>query len=180
MPPDLLAQLIAENPDYQARAKETAVKNIKSIDRMGILCLTATARCDQMWNEYADYGCGFVVAFDTTHAAFGKMTGPLGIRNVSYSDEGFATFLGMMEKSVFEPLYRKRMEYSFEQEWRSIRLLKDLERHPNDVFLAPFDPGLIREIVIGPNCGVEPQLLDIVARDQRYQHVQIVTAQGNF
>lgn len=125
-----LARAIAADPKHQERAIQAAVRNIKSIDDLGILCLTENGNSERMWNEYAANGAGFVVAFDTTHVGFAELTAPMGIRPVSYSDVGFATFLGMMENSPFEPLYRKRMDYSFEQEWRSIRLLKNLERGP--------------------------------------------------
>ena len=168
------AQLLADNPKYQEKAKQTAINSIKSLDEMGILCLSGTYLSDQMWNEYAQNGCGFVVAFDTAHPGFRKITEPLGIRKVFYRDGGFETFLGMMEKSVFEPLYLKRMKYSFEQEWRSIRQLKDLEGGVDDVYLSPFDPACIREIIIRADCGVEQQLRELAAHDERYQHVQVV------
>ena len=171
---DVLAQLIAENPRHQQTALLTAVRNIKSINEMGILCLTETASSEQMWIEYADNGSGFVAAFDTTHIGFRKLTTPLGMGRVSYSDNEFATFLGMMENNVFEPLYRKRMAYSFEQEWRSIRLLKGLEHHAGDIFLSPFDPASVCEIIIRPECGVEERLREILGKNEQYQHVEIV------
>jgi Protein of unknown function (DUF2971) len=176
MPIDLLARLIAISPKHQQTALQTAVKNIKSIDQMGILCLTVAAQSEQMWNEYAQSGTGFVISFDTTHVGFRKMTAPMGIHKVTYSGEEFPTFLGMVETNPFEPLYRKRLNYSYEQEWRSLRLLKDLEPHPNNVFLASLDPRSILEIVIRSACAVGPQIRDIVAHDGRYDHVRIVTA----
>jgi len=170
---DELAQRIAAEPRHQAKAIEAAVRNIKSINEMGILCLTVTANSGRMWEEYADGGRGFVVAFDTTHIGFGKLTQPLGAGRVSYCDKAFATFLGMMENNVFEPLYRKRMKYSFEQEWRSIRLLKDLERCPGDIFLSSFDPASVREIFIRPDCAVETELRRLMTGDARHQHIQL-------
>jgi hypothetical protein len=66
------------------------------------------------------------------------------------------------------------MKYAFEREWRSVRMLKRLEHCPGDVFLSPFDPASVREIVIRPNCTVEANLHDLVeGPDGRYQHVQI-------
>jgi hypothetical protein len=148
----MTARVIAISPKHQQTALQTAIKNIRSIDQMGILCLTVTAESEQMWNEYAQSGTGFVISFDTTHEGFRKMTAPMSIHKVTYSGEGFPTFLGMVETNPFEPLYRKRLNYSYEQEWRSLRLLKDLEPHPNDVFLASLDPRSILEIVIRSDC----------------------------
>jgi hypothetical protein len=179
MSPHELAQRIAADPKHQGKAIEAAVRNIKSINEMGILCLTVTARSERMWSEYADSGRGFVVAFDTSHNGFRKLTHPLGAGKVSYCDKAFATFLGMMENNVFDPLYRKRMKYSFEQEWRSIRLLKDLERYAGDVFLSPFDPTCVREILIRAECPIEKELRDLIARDARYRHTQITLVDQN-
>src|SRR5215472_441633 len=88
------------------------------------LRLPMTTRCGMNTRRQ---GTGFVIGFDTTHAGFRRLTAPMGVLKVSYDSAGFPTFLGMMEKNPYEPLFRKRMEYAFEQEWRSIRMLKDLE-----------------------------------------------------
>jgi len=173
IPPRLLAVLIAINPKHQRKSIETAVNNIKSFDQMGILCLSVTADSEQMWNEYASQGTGFVVGFDTTHAGFRKLTAPMGVLKVSYSSEGFSTFLGMMEKTPFEPLYRKQMEYSFEQEWRSLRLLKNLELHSGEIYISQFDPACVSRIVVGPDCTLKDGLQELVATDPRYEHVPI-------
>jgi hypothetical protein len=173
VPESVLARLIADNPKYQKIAMQSAVKNIKSVDVMGILCLTTSPDSERMWYEYASQDTGFVIGFDTTHVGFGKLTAPRSVGKVTYSGAGFPSFLGMLEKDPYEPLFRKRTEYSFEQEWRSLRLLKDLERFSEHVFLSSFDPTCIREIIIGRNCPVESPLRDSAARDNRFQHVQI-------
>jgi hypothetical protein len=172
---DVIARLIVANPLHQQSAIETAVRNITSIDNMGILCLTLTPRSEQMWNEYADGGASFVIAFDTSHPGFRALTKPTGVGIVTYSAEGFPSFLGMMEKDVFGPLFHKRLEYAFEKEWRSIRLLKDLEAHPDGVFLGTFDPGVIVEVIHTPTCAVQRDLRKILAREE-YKHVRIVRA----
>lgn len=173
MPVEMVARLIAINPLHQQRALETAIKNITSINLIGILCLTVNPHSERMWNEYAQNGTGFVMAFDTTHVGFKQMTAPRGVHPIMYSGEGFPTFLGMIEKDPFEPLYRKRLKYSYEQEWRSLRLLKDLELHPNDVFLALVDPSSVVEISLRETCAVEAQIRDIIARDERFGHTRI-------
>ena len=71
-------------------------------------------------------------------------------------------------------LYRKRLNYAFEQEWRIIRLLTRLESHDGGIFLSTFDPASVREIIIRPECTVETESLQLVDTDGLYRHVKIV------
>ncbi len=140
VPPNILIELIAQSRKAQLLATQTALKNMKSIDEVGIFCLSETLNSDRMWNEYADQGRGFVIGFDTQHQNFSKLTMPGRIGKVNYSDEIPETFLGTMETEGAAILFRKRLKYSFENEWRSIRFLSRLERSDGDVFLCPFIP----------------------------------------
>jgi hypothetical protein len=97
----------------------------------------------------------------------------MGIKAVVYGDGALPTFLAMMEQYPGLPLYLKRGDYSFEQEWRALRLFKDLEAHPNEVYLSPFDPACVSEVIFGPACKVEEEVHDILAEGARYQHVKI-------
>jgi hypothetical protein len=173
IPRQLLASLIATNPKHQQTALQTAIRNNASIHNMGVLCLTVSNASELMWKEYGREGTGFVIGFDTTHPGFKAMTHPRGVGRVIYSAEGFPSFLGMLENNPYEPLFRKRPQYSYEQEWRSLRLLKDLESHANDLFLATVDPKSILEVAIRPTCAVDQQIREIVAHDGRYSHVRI-------
>jgi DUF2971 family protein len=173
MPANILVQLIAQSPRSQALAIQTAQKNIKSIDELGVFCLTEAANCDRMWDEYADGGRGFVIGFNTAHAGFGQLKVPGHIGKVSYSDEPFGSFLGTIEAGDVGGLFRKRLRYMHESEWRSIRFLRRLEPHPGGIFLSPFDPASVCAIIIRPECSVQVELRRLVATDERYQHVQI-------
>jgi DUF2971 family protein len=173
VPPNVLVQLIAESPKAQVLATQTALRNIKSINEIGVFCLTETPDCDRMWNEYADEGRGFVIAFDTARATFGQLTTPGRIGKVIYSNKVLETFLGTMEKEGAATLFRKRMKYAFEREWRSIRLLSRLEHRVNGVFVSTFDPVSISRIILGPRCSLVAELRRLVASNHRYQHVAI-------
>ena len=70
-------------------------------------------------------------------------------------------------------LFRKRMKYAFEREWRSIRMLHRLERVADSVFLSSFDPNSVCEIIIRPECAIEASLQQLVDTDERYEHVQL-------
>jgi hypothetical protein len=174
IPVCVLARLIARNSAYQKRALQAAVSNIRVYETMGILCLTVAADSEQMWTEYACRDTGFVIGFDTAHPEFKNLAPPKPGTwgKVLYSGEGIPTFLGMMERYPFEPLFRKRTKYLFEQEWRSLRLFKDLDQVSKEIFCSPFDPACVREIIIGSKCPLESQLRDLAASG-RYQHVQI-------
>jgi hypothetical protein len=114
-----------------------------------------------------------VVAFDTTQAGFAQLKSPGKLGKVSYGDEPYGTYLGMLENEGVSFFFRKRTKYAFEKEWRSIRALKRLERHSGDIFLSSFDPASAQEIIIRPGCPVEKQLREIVATDVRYIHSRV-------
>lgn len=85
----------------------------------------------------------------------------------------FPSFLGTLAGEGAGIFFRKRMKYAFEREWRSIRALNRLERHPGEIYLSPFDPASLCEIVIRPGCSVERELRKLVAADKDYQPVQL-------
>jgi DUF2971 family protein len=174
VPPNVLVQLLAESPRAQRIAIQTALRNMKSVNELGIFCLTEAVDSERMWTEYADEGKGFVIAFDTTQKTFQQLTTPGRIGKVNYSEEVLETFLGTMETEGAAVVFRKRPRYSFETEWRSIRALRRLEARPGGIFLSEFNPSSIREIIVCPTCTVEANLRGLIASDQRYGHVQIV------
>jgi hypothetical protein len=91
-----------------------------------------------MWKEYADDRKGFVVAFSPApHAGFGRLSSPGKVGKVSYSDQPYGTYLGMLENERVSFFFRKRTQYAFE--WRSVRALRQLQAKPGDIFLSPFD-----------------------------------------
>ena len=171
---DNLARLIATNSEYKKLAMEGVQRGMPTLQESGVFCLSERADCEQMWHEYAGGGKGFVVTFDTTHPGFDRLKTPGLIGRVSYNDEPFGTFLGAKETEGAGIFFRKRMQYSFEREWRSIRPLHRLEHHPGDIFLSPFDPASIREIIIRPDCVLRGILCNLTTTDERYKYVQIV------
>lgn len=173
IPPDDVVLNIATNPYYQERALAAAKQSMRSPNEFGVLCLTESPDCEQMWREYADNGHGFAVGFDTRHAGFNVLTEPGHIGRVCYSDEPFGSFLGTFS-DVAATFFRKRMKYGFEREWRSIRALHHLEQRSATVFLSPFDPASVREVIMQSTCIVERQLVDILRSDTRYSHVVLI------
>ncbi len=173
IPPNMLVQLFTESPKAQKSAVEVAVGNISVFNQMGIFCLTEVCDCEQMWNEYAAGG-GFVIGFDTAHSSFAELKTPGAFGKVCYRDAALESFLGMIESDYQAPLFRKRMKYAFEREWRSLRLFKDLQRHADGVFLAQFDPACLSQIIVRPDCAVRGELDELLTNDYRYAHIKLV------
>jgi hypothetical protein len=172
------AEMVAEMAG-SSRAQQIAIealqKNVRARDEVGIFCLTEATDSDQMWAEYAGQGAGFIIGFDTSHPGFEQLKGRGQLGKVHYSDEPIGSALGSLwNDDAVGSLFRKRMKYAFEQEWRCIRMLHRLERCAGDVFLSSFDPASVREIVIGAECAVEQTIRELIAADARYEHVLII------
>jgi hypothetical protein len=75
--------------------------------------------------------------------------------------------------------FRKRTQYGFEAERRSVRALTRFEKTVSPqtgstVYLAPFNPACITRILILRECSLEWDLRTLTAVDARYRHA-IVT-----
>ena len=144
-------------------------------EQFGVFCLCENNHSRRMWNQYASKGTGFVVAFDTQHPTFNLLTRPGLIGGVEYSDEPISSFLGTYGTSSF---FRKRNQYSFESEWRSVRALSRFTNIVNPaggpaLYLAPFNPACIKEILILRECSIGWELPTLTAIDARYRHVAV-------
>jgi hypothetical protein len=165
---------MAGSPRVQRLALDKLQKNIKIRDELGIFCLTEAGNSDQMWGEYGADGRGFVIGFDTSHPGFEQLKGRGRLGRVYYSDEPIGSALGSLwNDDGAGALFRKRIKYSFESEWRIIRMLKRLHRYPGDLYLSDFDPASVRELIIRPQCTIALELRQLVSTDTRYRHLQI-------
>lgn len=175
VPAAIVVAGMAESPTAQRLGIQSVMKNTHAIDEVGVFCVTEAADCDQMWKEYARNGTGFAIGFDPAHVAFDQLKGRGRFGKVSYSDEPIGSALGcLFNEEGIGALYRKRMNYGFEREWRIIRLLTRLESHDDGIFLSSFDPASVREIIIRPECIVETEIRQLVDTEKRYQHVKII------
>ncbi len=175
LPASVTVAALAENPTMQSMALEGMRRGTTVRHELGSFCLTEVNDCDRMWTEYGGNGMGFIVGFATSHARFGevlKSRGSLG--KMSYSDVPFGSALGALEHEGAGVMFRKRMKYAFEREWRVIRLLTRLERTAHDVFLSAFDPASVHEIIIRPDCAVETSVRQLGADNPRYKHVSVI------
>ena len=92
---------------------------------------------------------------------------------MEYSDEPFGSALGAMGEHGGGGDVPERLKYSFENEWRIVRLLKRLEDIGGGVSVSPFDPASVCRVIIRPTASVEAELRRCIASDERYTHVQL-------
>jgi hypothetical protein len=174
LPASVIVQSLSTNRRAQEQALATLRRTTTVKDELGCFCLTEVADSEQMWQEYADHGKGFAIGFDTYHPGFVQQLMPRGsLGKISYSDEPFGSALGAIDSDGAGMFFRKRLKYSFEREWRIIRLLRRLEHNGDGVFLSPFDPASICRIMIRPMCSVEPELRRLLLSDERFRNVLI-------
>ena len=108
---------------------------------IGILSLSESTE-DNMWAHYADEHCGVRVEFDTAHPYFERGN----LRPMTYSDQPFQVTVkdgwvrlaghtvsnedvlsGNLKSLPEELFWRKRLSWSYEQEWRMIKRLVDAD-----------------------------------------------------
>jgi hypothetical protein len=171
---ELVIRHIIESPAEQQRVSAIAQGAMKSPDEFGIFCMSEAADSARMWTEYAAIDTGFAICFDTGSAAFVSLKEPGKLGKVEYSDDPLGTFLGLIEEEGAGIFFRKRMQYAFEQEWRTVRRLIRLDEQEQGVFLSEFNPLCIRELLIRPGSAVECELRDLIRNDHRYRHVELI------
>jgi hypothetical protein len=107
-------------------AEEKVTKAVQGfVDRVGMLCLSATPNDQEMWNLYADRGRGVCICFEASKLAFDSDFVGRGPFQVRYSDD---------QKQVWDPrrstasqlaqtedhLFRKMARWSYQREWRFV------------------------------------------------------------
>lgn len=158
-------------PGWQQRVLHYAQSGFTASDEFAVFCLCERPNSNEMWEAYAGT-TGFVLAFDTAHPAFESLRNPGKLGKITYSDEPLGTFVGSYGPEAF---FRKRLKYSFESEWRVIRAIHRLEdkgeHDGHRVFVSPFEPACVREVLLRPESTVEQELRGLFATDRRYAHV---------
>jgi hypothetical protein len=170
----LIVKRILTLPGEHRRLIEITKAASKSPDQFGIFCLTEDPNEPKMWAEYANSGRGFVLAIDTTTAAFDCLKDPGKLGQVQYSDEPLGTLLGSYGVGTF---FRKRAEYRHEREWRSVRGLQHLTCVPDSeppLYLASLDPASVKHILIREECAVREEIVDLLKNNAKYNHVKVI------
>lgn len=157
---------------------------------VGVLSLTESNNNELMWSHYANSHNGFVVAFDCDNAFFkpGKSDPRLcgELMNVQYTDEIPVVFVepGNIDipKEIF---FTKTMKWSYEREWRMVKMLSSADETVNtNVHLFSVPPGAIKEVTFGMKIPTEKKEEIMSMLNKTAPHVTFTEAQldhaGNF
>jgi hypothetical protein len=138
-----------EDPGSGAKAT-SAVQDF--IDRVGMLCMTATPNSREMWNLYADGGRGVCLCFEASKLALDPDLIPRGPFPVRYSDEPKRIWdprgeLPFQLKQTDDHLLRKAARWSYQKEWR---LWVIPERGGNGLGYQAMPCKSLKAVIFGP------------------------------
>jgi hypothetical protein len=128
---------------------------------VGVLCLAEIRDSLLMWGHYTDNHEGFVIGFDQNHPFFSVRRGPEDefgfLRQVKYCrNRPRVTLANTTSTEWFET---KSDEWTYEKEWRMLRVLEGaearLEAVPHPICLFSFPTDAVVEIIVGLRCPLE-------------------------
>lgn len=111
-------------------------------EELGILCLTCSNSNELMWAHYADSQRGVCLEFDLGRS-LNTFCFP---KRVEYDDEPkrfnyIRAWIERNDSKVIEPIYHKSAVWSYEEEYRVVRI--------NGAGLVPFNKAALRSICFG-------------------------------
>jgi Protein of unknown function (DUF2971) len=168
-----------------AQQKPSVITN-----EFGVLSLTEKADNLLMWAHYADSHKGFVIEFDSEDAffKFPKDLSRSDLRKVDYVERRKLKTL-LPENESIQPdwfFFQKSQYWSYEKEWRLVRLLKNADKKievgGQEIHLFDLPPSCITGIVLGLNMNQQnkDELINLLHTELRYHHVKILQARVNY
>lgn len=174
LPKDMLRQmLIAEKarlPELFKLLEPQMLGNVSVfLDRfisenVGVLCLSEVRDSILMWGHYTENHHGFVVGFDADHSFFSARTSEQDefgfLRRVNYQQRQPNVVLSDTSSLVW--FQTKSEQWSYEKEWRVMRVLSDAECRmdaaPFPICLVEFPPDAVLEIIVAIDAVVDSGL----------------------
>lgn len=151
---------------------------------LGMLCLSEVSDSLLMWSHYGNEHCGFVIGFDADHPYFDDRRGPQDelrhLRRVNYRQDRPSGQLSEFDGA--DILLVKSTHWSYEQEWRIMRALREAKEtipaDPYPISLFPFPPEAVVEVILGARMehGTRRETLDLLTQDERWKHVHVLQA----
>lgn len=130
-----------------------------------------------MWSNYAEGHKGIVLSFDT----FLKYWHGEEFRKIDYSNERIRLPNSRTDANeyVWKMLTRKSLDWSYEQEYRMIKLTRENTTPEGKGILFPFDSKALKAIRLGLNIeeGLRQRILRL--RDERYKDAVVYQAKFN-
>lgn len=147
--------------------------------KLGILSLTEDPCSVVMWAHYANNHNGIVVQFDERHDFFAAT--PLEGHTVAMSRVEYSRQRPILSYSTIHSpavYFRKSPEWSYEREWRLVRLLSDAAKvlphseYPICLFEVP--PSAITGVIIGVAVSHQArvELFDLLSQP-KWKHVTV-------
>jgi hypothetical protein len=156
-------------------------------EKVGLLCLTESCDNRLMWSHYAREHSGMVLEFDASHPFFNPSDDPESVagrlRKVAYSAErpAFPVFV-REDEDYCRIFFVKDDKWSYEAEWRVVRLLDEADRAlgtpGGTVHLFALPPECVTRAILGcrMDADVRQQLVEFLESDPRYRHVAVAQA----
>lgn len=124
-------------------------------NNVGVLRLSEVRDSLLMWGHYSENHQGFLIGFDQDHPFFSIRRGPddeFGfLRQVKYC--GNRPRVNLAHTAGTEWFETKSQDWSYEREWRMMRVLHDAQRRidaaPHPICLFGFPVEAVTEIIIG-------------------------------
>lgn len=133
--------------------------------RFGVYCLTEHASSLLMWAHYTESHKGCVIEMNLADKH--QYTELRGLKKVAYHTERPLTGPDI---DPYESVYRKGMEWSYEDEWRMLAHVGDLPHKENEMWFDSLPPNTITGVYIG--CKAPDQIVEefrIAAREMGLQ-----------
>lgn len=139
----------------------------------GIFCLTESYDNTIMWSHYADNHRGIAIGFDADNVFLNDNNEKITLNRVKYNLCKYKIKIVLDPDELHQSLFEKSKDWEYENEWRSIRLLKDADSICGDVHLFSFDSSIIKEIYLGANIAQNYRDSIVKLVKSKYQQTNI-------
>ncbi|MFB2561481.1 DUF2971 domain-containing protein [Sphingobium sp. sgz301303] len=144
------------------------------VGKVGILSLSARCDVPLLWSHYAGSHSGVAIGFRASAGLIGrppKQSGELfGAGPVDYSTDRYV--YPQPGRSAIAYMFRKDICWAYEQEWRIVRPLTDLDEAVPEIFVGRFPKEAVRCVVFGARTpsSIVHEILDIMRSDYPHAH----------
>jgi len=178
---DWISRILSQ--DYQDSHFQVMQENLSHF--WGVICLSEVGNSFPMWTHYTKSYEGFVAEFACEWEHLSHIPQARGLPfgpafKVSYSKE--RPLFDRTFSNAAECLCTKDSDWSYERDWRIVRLLATSEtiQRKTGYRFAIFPPSSLKRIVIGDRMpDLQKQNVVSVANDEPFKHVEVQRAVPN-
>jgi hypothetical protein len=168
-----LAKIRADPNSYFLNNYNDLIKSEEYNNQIGVFSLTIDPINDQLWGYYGGGQRGFAVGFDPIQLCEDLFSQG---HFINYSDKiPASSIINLSYKAQSELMFQKNKKWEFESEFRFVRLLDTPERRKHT-----FQPGIVKEIILGPRIANEDEYEIIEVLRSKYPHVALYRIVCNY